>query len=231
VAEDAADAIIAAAYGAQTVAAYERTALRALRAAVGGDVLFLCRGGPIGAGAIGVDPGIARRTSHRWRHYGEELAPVFQDAQASGGVSVDATVLKDAFPATRVYREFIRPHGGRCTMMGIVAFGEERLATIAIGRLHDSFADRDRRALARLLPTLAVAEAAMRRKGEVWTALTPREREILVYLRLGYTNGQIAAAVGTSVNTVRNQVRSVLSKLGATNRAEAVALSLGHRLA
>jgi len=113
-------------------------------------------------------------------------------------------------------------------MLGVVALGQELLATIAVGRLGGSFADRDRRTLAGLLPTLALAEAAVRRKGEVWAALAPREREILGYLRLGYTNAQIAIAIGTSVNTVRNQVASVLRKLGAANRAEAVALSLGH---
>jgi len=226
--EDAAGAIVTAAHGARTIGDYERNAFGALRLAVGGDVFFLCRGGRIGAGALGVEPGIARRTIGRWRQYGEELAPVFCDAQASGGVSIDAAVLGDAFFATRVYREFIRPHGGRCTMLGVVALGQELLATIAVGRLGGSFADRDRRTLAGLLPTLALAEAAVRRKGEVWAALAPREREILGYLRLGYTNAQIAIAIGTSVNTVRNQVASVLRKLGAANRAEAVALSLGH---
>jgi len=179
---------------------------------------------------LGLDPNIARRTRRGWRHYGHELTPVFNDARTNGGVSIDAAVLKGGFVATRVYREFIRPHGGRCTMLGIVSLGDELLATIAIGRLRTTFSDRDHRTLACLLPTIAVAEAAIRRKGDVWATLTPREREVLAYLRLGYTNGQIAVAIGSSVNTIRNQVASVLRKLGAASRAEAVALSLGHRL-
>jgi DNA-binding CsgD family transcriptional regulator len=230
VTQSAAGAIVTAAYATRTVIAYERDALSALRRAIAGDVLFLCRGGAIGPGALGVDPRIARRTRGCWQSYGDELTPVFDDATASGGVSVDAEVLKGAFVTTRVYREFIRPHGGRCTMLGIVSLGDELLATIAVGRLHGSFSDGDRRALASLLPTFAVAEAAVRRKGESWVPLTPREREIVTYLRLGYANRQIAVALGTSVNTVRNQVQGVLRKLGAANRAEAVALSLGHNL-
>jgi len=229
--EKVSHAIVAAAHAARALEDYEHEALSALRSAVAGDVLFLCRGAAVGPGAVGVDPRIMRRTVGGWRWYAAELAPVFDDARLNGGVSVDAAVLRDAFAATRVYREFIRPHGGRCTMLGIVSLGAERLATIAVGRLRGSFSDRDRRALGSLLPTLAVAEAAVRRKGEVWVKLTARERELLVYLRLGYTNGQVALAFGTSVNTVRNQVRTVLSKLGAANRAEAVALSLGHEIA
>ncbi len=228
--QSTAGAIVAAAHATHTVTEYERAALHALHGALDGDVLFLCRGTVIGPGALGVDPRIACRTRRRWQAYGQELAPVFDDARASGGVSVDADVLKGAFASTRAYREFIRPHGGRCTMLGIVSLGQELLATIAVGRLRGSFSDADRRALASLLPTFAVAEAAVRRKGEAWVALTPREREILIYLRLGYANRQIAVALGNSVNTVRNQVRGVLRKLGAANRAEAVALSLGHNL-
>jgi DNA-binding CsgD family transcriptional regulator len=231
VVREVSEAIVAAAHAAEALQDYERETLEALRGAVPGEALFFCRGAGLGPGALGVDSRIVRRTGGRWRSYADELAPVFDDARSHGGVSVDAAVLGHAFATTRVFREFIRPHGGRCTMLGIVSLGAERLASIAVGRLRGSFSDSDRRALASLLPTLAVAEAAVRRKGEVWVALTPRERELLVYLRLGYTNSQVAGAFGTSVNTVRNQVRSVLRKLGAANRAEAVALSLGHQLA
>ncbi len=41
-------------------------------------------------------------------------------------------------------------------------------------------------------------------------------------------NAEIARALGTSVNTVRNQLRGLFRKLGASTRAEAIALSLGH---
>jgi DNA-binding CsgD family transcriptional regulator len=49
------------------------------------------------------------------------------------------------------------------------------------------------------------------------------------YLQLGYTNAEIALACGTSPATARNQLSSVFRKLGASTRAEAVALALSPR--
>jgi DNA-binding CsgD family transcriptional regulator/RimJ/RimL family protein N-acetyltransferase len=57
-------------------------------------------------------------------------------------------------------------------------------------------------------------------------ALTPREREVLERLALGETNHEIAYQLGISVNTVKNHVRSILEKLSARSRAEAVVTSL-----
>jgi DNA-binding NarL/FixJ family response regulator len=56
--------------------------------------------------------------------------------------------------------------------------------------------------------------------------MTPREREVLRLLQLGYTNPEIARALGTSPNTVRNQVSSLLAKAGATTRTELVGLTV-----
>lgn len=52
------------------------------------------------------------------------------------------------------------------------------------------------------------------------------EREVLGDLHLGYTNEQIARALGTAPRTVRNQLSRVYEKLGVSGRAEAVAASL-----
>jgi DNA-binding NarL/FixJ family response regulator len=57
--------------------------------------------------------------------------------------------------------------------------------------------------------------------------LTPREREVLGYLHLGYSNQQIALALGSAPRTVRNQLSRVYDKLGVGTRAEAVAWALG----
>jgi len=55
--------------------------------------------------------------------------------------------------------------------------------------------------------------------------MTPRETEILVLISQGYLNKQIAAKSGTSVNTVKNQISTILRKLCAVNRAHAVLLA------
>lgn len=58
------------------------------------------------------------------------------------------------------------------------------------------------------------------------TDLTPREREVLVLMGGGATNAAIASRLFISENTVKSHVKHILQKLGAGNRAEAVALFL-----
>jgi two-component system, NarL family, response regulator DegU len=56
--------------------------------------------------------------------------------------------------------------------------------------------------------------------------LTPREMEILKYIGQGYLNKQIAAELGISEQTIKNHVTSILRKLNANARTEAVVLAL-----
>lgn len=58
----------------------------------------------------------------------------------------------------------------------------------------------------------------------VW-ALTRREREILALLAEGRSNRSIAGELFISENTVKNHVGSILDKLQAASRTEAVALA------
>jgi len=56
--------------------------------------------------------------------------------------------------------------------------------------------------------------------------LTQREREVLVLMATGARNGEIADRLVVSEATVKSHVRSVMRKLGAANRAEAVSRHL-----
>ncbi len=60
--------------------------------------------------------------------------------------------------------------------------------------------------------------------------LTKREVEILRLMAGGYSNREIAEALGTAEGTVKNQASSILSKLGVRDRTRAVlkALELGY---
>jgi DNA-binding NarL/FixJ family response regulator len=53
--------------------------------------------------------------------------------------------------------------------------------------------------------------------------LTDRERQVLSLLERGSTDREIAAALTISVKTVEKHVGSILRKLGAQNRTQAVA--------
>jgi len=60
--------------------------------------------------------------------------------------------------------------------------------------------------------------------------LTEREREVLALMVEGLNNNQIAARLVISISTAKFHVSSILSKLGAATRTEAVALALQHKL-
>jgi DNA-binding NarL/FixJ family response regulator len=87
-----------------------------------------------------------------------------------------------------------------------------------------------------VLPSLG--ERVARQAGEVRAEfqaaiplqeLTTRELEVLRLVACGFSNREIAHALGTAEGTVKNQVSSALSKLGVRDRTRAVlkALELG----
>lgn len=62
--------------------------------------------------------------------------------------------------------------------------------------------------------------------GPFISPLTPREIEILEYIARGYLNKQIAAELGISEQTIKNHVTSILRKLNANARTEAVVVAI-----
>jgi DNA-binding NarL/FixJ family response regulator len=56
--------------------------------------------------------------------------------------------------------------------------------------------------------------------------LTAREIEILRLMAGGYSNREIAEAIGTAEGTVKNHASSILSKLGVRDRTRAVLTAL-----
>lgn len=58
--------------------------------------------------------------------------------------------------------------------------------------------------------------------GQVPTSLTERETEILALMASGFSNAEIAQALGPTEGTIKNYVSSILSKLGVRDRVRAV---------
>jgi DNA-binding NarL/FixJ family response regulator len=73
-----------------------------------------------------------------------------------------------------------------------------------------------------------VSEVPTRRRSDPASggALTPGEVEILRLVARGYSNQQIASELHISTSTTKNHLQRVLAKLGAADRAQAVAMAM-----
>jgi two-component system, NarL family, response regulator YdfI len=77
-----------------------------------------------------------------------------------------------------------------------------------------------------LLPAGSAASRATGELGELAESLTRRELEVLQMLAGGLSNKEIAARLNISEHTAKFHVASILGKLGAGSRTEAVALGI-----
>jgi DNA-binding NarL/FixJ family response regulator len=92
----------------------------------------------------------------------------------------------------------------------------------AVQALNEGFVILDALAAKKLVsfsPKLSLGE-------ELLEPLTERESEVLQLLAQGLANKQIAARLNLSTHTVKYHMASIYSKLGASNRTEAVRLGL-----
>jgi two-component system, NarL family, response regulator YdfI len=75
-----------------------------------------------------------------------------------------------------------------------------------------------------------VAEVAPDSAGQLVEPLTPREIEVLQLLSEGLGNKEIASRLNISEHTAKFHVASIMGKLGAISRTEAVTLGIRHGL-
>jgi NarL family two-component system response regulator LiaR len=148
--------------------------------------------------------------------------------------------IMDGFKATKL----IRGKDNSIQVIALTSFADQDLVTLAfkagaisylLKDVHsDKLAETIREAKrGRATIDSAAAQALVASAGESPThrdELTAREREILTLLVEGKTNGEIAETLCLSQGTVRFHVSNILSKLGASNRTEAVSMALQSRL-
>jgi DNA-binding CsgD family transcriptional regulator len=210
-----------------TIEEFRREAFRILEASVGFDYGIVWRTDAKGGGSgmtVGFPTSFFEHYKTNEARYEPELAPVLA-AASSNGVAVDTHVLT-ASQRDRMafYSEIIRPIGSRAYMTGLLEIAGEPIGIIQLGRTSPSFGERSIERLHRLLPVLALGERLRDQSPLLNVALSRREREIIDYVSLGFTNADIARACGTSRHTVRNQLHKLFEKLGVSSRAELVGL-------
>ena len=101
-----------------------------------------------------------------------------------------------------------RPSEELVAAVRVIAAGDALLAPSVTRRLIEEFAKR--------APTASPAEL---------DELTEREREVLVLMARGQSNGEIARSLYVAETTVKTHVGHVLGKLGLRDRAQAVVLA------
>jgi transcriptional regulator EpsA len=158
--------------------------------------------------------------------------------------------LHQGDPASEPHRLALYRHGFSELMVHGVASVHEQHgldSMVVVGSRTHRFGPADTQALDMLLPllhlmTLRVSAADGTRvplrmrplpvagpRGRSG-ALTLRERQILLHVREGKRNAEIGHTLGISALTVKNHLQNILRKLGASNRAQAVAEALSKNL-
>jgi DNA-binding CsgD family transcriptional regulator len=224
-----------AAIGVTTRDEYRREVLRQLDKAIGLDfgITWTIPESSDGATIVGFPVSFWRQFLSQRDRYMTELLPLMKAVLQQG--AVDDRDVFDSVTRGRLamYGDIIRPVGSRNFLTAALGVRGKGASLMQIGRsgLHGSlFGRRNLEQLRRLLPIISLGEA-LHDSGPRATrpdsyGLTPREREIVSYVVLGFTNREIGLACGTSANTVHNQLRSVFVKLHVANRAELVRVAV-----
>ena len=139
---------------------------------------------------------------------------VLRELSAAG--TLPPTLVLTTFDDTDVVLDTIRA-GARGFMLKDISYDQLRSAIRAIASGGTVFQPAVTQRLLRAAPPAAHPAA---------TDLTAREVEVVRLMSGGYSNKEIAHALGTAEGTIKNHVSSILLKLGARDRTRAVLKAL-----
>jgi SAM-dependent methyltransferase len=146
---------------AGTVDEFQARALSLLEARVGFDVAFLAvAGDERRAVGRGLDPAEVLERFSPGSAYERELLPVKSVALNGRGVALDVEVLgRRGVENAAYFRDFVRPRGGRYSLMAYLRLRGVPFGTLVLGR-SSAFSAREMRDLERILPALSVGRAS-----------------------------------------------------------------------
>jgi len=189
-------------------------------------------GGPIGVRPVGFDEE-SLRTFYECQllvpGLEAEMERVFRTMSKAQFYVEDELYSVSERDRLRIFTEISRPQRSLSNVAIMLSWRGRPAAAIRLERVGTSGPRFTRKALAPVvaqLSTLSLGWAAVSGQGTLPLArasmppLSTRERELCRYVARGLHNGEIAQLLGTSPNTVRNQLSTLFKKVEVTTRTE-----------
>jgi DNA-binding CsgD family transcriptional regulator len=183
---------------------------------------------PSGSVFIGIAPARARLWEESATRYAADLAKGVTAMERQGGAFIDTHVYSDGERSRlRFFRELVRPQQIRSQLIARSSFRGQTVSQLFAFRRSDwEFTRSELKRVVPLLKLIGMAEMAFERPARSLSregSLAARAQQVAIHVANGLTNAEIALLLGTSVNTVRNQVHAILAKLALSSRAELAA--------
>ena len=168
-----------------------------------------------------------RRYQQESSRYDADLLRTKQAAKEGRGAFIDREVYSGAeLRELPFFAEITRPQGISSQLIGILELRGEPLAKLHLCRhgRGKGFSANELAVIQHVMPLLGIAHVAFagpaRSASPSLEALGPRERQVAELVARGLRNREIGALLGTSPNTVRNQLHRLFDKLNLTGRTE-----------
>lgn len=118
-----------------------------------------------------------------------------------------------------------RAYGVKSSLLAAWVSRSQEPVVLTLSRTDRRFPQDDAEAIKRLFKTLVVADGFFSAcppqcRPNLLDGLTARQRQIVEYLCLGYSNAQIALACNLSPHTVRNHLATLFDRFGVATRTE-----------
>jgi DNA-binding CsgD family transcriptional regulator len=171
--------------------------------------------------------GVRDGSVDRYLAFGPQNDPLLIDVAAHHRPLHEAQVFDEReWQRQGVYEEAIAPVDLCHYLLAPIVAGGAVIGAVTFGRSHaaPAFAHQDLGHAGALSSHLSVRlawfESQQGPKARATGALTPRELEVALLVQRGFTNSEIAAIAGVSVDLVKKGLKSTFRKMQVTRRAE-----------